>query len=137
MSEIYQQTPSSLAELLKTDLKVGLSSEEAARRLAQDGSNELTAEKKVSPFVKFLLQFKDFLTFLLIGAAVISFIFGDYIEAVIILIILILNGVLGFVQEYQAEQSLEKLKALAGDDTLVIRDGNLESNNHDYSLKKP
>jgi Ca2+-transporting ATPase len=113
-----------IAKSLDTSLQHGLSSEEAKRRLEKNGPNELAEEKKVSPIVKFLLQFKDFLVILLIVAGVISFIFGDYVEGYVIIIIVVINSVLGFVQEHRAEESLQKLKELAGDDTLVIRDGN-------------
>jgi Ca2+-transporting ATPase len=113
-----------IAKALDTSLQHGLSSEEAKCRLEKNGPNELAEEKKVPPIVKFFLQFKDFLVILLIVAAVISFIFGDYIEGFVIIIIVVLNNVLGFVQEHRAEESLQKLKELAGDDTLVIRDGN-------------
>ncbi|MBN2153590.1 MAG: cation-translocating P-type ATPase, partial [Candidatus Lokiarchaeota archaeon] len=120
----YGMGAADIAKALDTSLQHGLSSEEAKRRLERDGPNELAEEKKVPPIVKFLLQFKDFLVILLLVAAVISFAFGDYIEGFVILIIVVLNNVLGFVQEHRAEESLKKLKELAGDDTLVIRDGN-------------
>ncbi len=124
MKQFHQEQDTVLQSELGTSLKDGLTGEEAKRRLEKYGPNELKEEKKVSPVQRFFLQFKNFLVFLLIAAAVISFIFEDYIEGVIILTIIFLNAVLGFVQEYKAEQSLEKLKQLAGDDTLVIRDGN-------------
>lgn len=112
-----------LREDLKTNLENGLSTEEATRRLEQYGPNELVTVEKISPFVMFLLQFKDFIVFLLLGAILVSILFGEYIEALIIVVIVLLNGILGFVQEYRAEAALEKLKELTGDDTLVIRDG--------------
>ncbi|MEX2681304.1 MAG: cation-translocating P-type ATPase [Candidatus Sigynarchaeota archaeon] len=120
----YAKSPGDIAKELETSLQHGLSSEEAKRRLEKYGPNELAEEKTVPPIVKFLLQFKDFLVILLLIAAVISFAFGDFVEGFVIVIIVILNGVLGFVQEHRAEESLKKLKELAGDDTLVIRDGN-------------
>jgi Ca2+-transporting ATPase len=120
----YGKSAGDVAKALDTSLQHGLSSDEAKRRLERDGPNELAEEKKVPPFVKFLLQFKDFLVILLLVAAVISFALKDYTEGFVIVIIVVLNGVLGFVQEHRAEESLQKLKELAGDDTLVIRDGN-------------
>jgi Ca2+-transporting ATPase len=105
------------------DLDNGLSSEEAKRRLEEFGPNILAEGEKVSPIKMFLLQFNDFLVYLLLGAAVISAVFEEWIEMLIIVVIVVLNAILGFVQEYRAEQSLEKLKELTGDDTLVIRDG--------------
>ena len=108
---------------LNTNLENGLSSKEAQRRLIEYGPNELVSGEKISPLMMFLLQFKDFIVFLLLGATLVSVLFGEYIEALIIVIIVLLNGVLGFIQEYRAEAALEKLKELTGDDTLVIRDG--------------
>ncbi|MFW9856667.1 MAG: cation-translocating P-type ATPase [Candidatus Thorarchaeota archaeon] len=112
-----------IAKILDTDPVGGLSTEEAKNRFKRDGPNELVAAEKISPLKMFLLQFKDFIVFLLVGATIVSIVFGEYIEALIILIIVILNGVLGFVQEYRAEEALEKLKQLTGDDTIVMRDG--------------
>ena len=112
-----------LTKNLHTNLENGLSSEEVQRRLTEYGPNELVSGEKISPIKMFILQFKDFIVFLLLGATLVSVLFGDYIEALIIVVIVLLNGVLGFIQEYRAEAALEKLKELTGDDTLVIRDG--------------
>ncbi|MHA2248062.1 MAG: cation-translocating P-type ATPase [Candidatus Hodarchaeales archaeon] len=108
---------------LNTNPENGLSTEEAQKRLLEFGPNEFVSGEKVSPLKMFILQFKDFIVLLLLVAALVSILFGDYIEALIIVIIVLLNGVLGFIQEYRAEAALEKLKELTGDDTLVIRDG--------------
>ena len=119
----HTQTIENLKEEFNTDLKRGLSNEEAKKRLEKYGMNELIAGETISPIKMFLLQFKDFIVFLLLGAAIVSIVFQDWIEALIIIIIVMLNAVMGFVQEYRAEAALEKLKELTGDDTLVIRDG--------------
>jgi Ca2+-transporting ATPase len=119
----HSLTIDSITKELDVNLEVGLSSEEAHRRLELHGSNELISGEKIPPYKMFLLQFKDFIVFLLLGATIVSLIFGEYIEALIILVIVLLNGVLGFIQEFRAEEALEKLKELTGDDTLVIRDG--------------
>ena len=113
-----------VASEFTTSLQHGLSSEEVQKRLAKYGPNQLAEEKKVPPIVKFLQQFNNFLVYLLLAAAVVSFAFGDFVEGAIILVIIVSNAILGFVQEYRAEESLKKLKEIAGDDTLVIRDGN-------------
>jgi Ca2+-transporting ATPase len=122
-TEFHSMSIEDIAAQLNTNLEIGLSSKEVQNRLEEFGSNVLVAQEKDSPLKMLLLQLKDFLVFLLIGAALISIIFGDLIEALIIVVIVILNAVMGFVQEYRAEQSLEKLKELTGDDTLVIREG--------------
>lgn len=120
---VHTQTVENLKREFKTDLKRGLSNEEAKKRLEKYGMNELISGETISPLKMFLLQFKDFIVFLLLGAAFVSIIFQDWIEALIIIVIVMLNAIMGFVQEYRAESALEKLKELTGDDTLVIRDG--------------
>ena len=122
-SPFHTQTIENLKEEFNTDLKRGLSNEEAKKRLEKYGMNELIAGETISPIKMFLLQFKDVIVFLLLGAAIVSIVFQDWIEALIIIVIVMLNAVMGFVQEYRAEAALEKLKELTGDDTLVIRDG--------------
>ena len=121
--KIHTETIDNLRKRFETDLQRGLSSEEVTKRFEKYGSNELIVAETISPLRMFLLQFKDFMVYLLVGAALISIIFADWIEALIIIVIIVLNAVLGFIQEYRAEAALEKLKELTGDDTLVIRDG--------------
>jgi Ca2+-transporting ATPase len=120
----YKMRAEDVAAEFHTSLQHGLSSEEVQKRLAKYGPNQLAEEKKVPPIVKFLQQFNNFLVYLLIVAAVISLVFAEVVDAVIIFVIIVLNAILGFVQEHRAEESLQKLKEIAGDDTLVIRDGN-------------
>lgn len=122
--EFHSMSVESVCTKLNTNLEIGLSSKEVETRLETFGPNVLVAQEKDSPLKMFLMHFKDFLVYLLIGAALVSLIFGDYIEATVIIVIVVLNAVMGFIQEYRAEQSLEKLKELTGDDTLVIREGN-------------
>jgi Ca2+-transporting ATPase len=122
-SLIHTQTIENLTKEFNTDLKRGLSNEEASKRIEKYGMNELIAGETISPIKMFLLQFKDFIVFLLLGAAFVSIMFQDWIEALIIILIVMLNAIMGFIQEYRAEAALEKLKELTGDDTLVIRDG--------------
>jgi len=123
VKEFHSLSVETVVKDLNANLENGLSTEEAQRRLMQYGPNELISGEKISPLKMFILQFKDFIVFLLIGATLVSILFGEYVEALIIIIIVLLNGVLGFIQEYRAEAALEKLKELTGDDTLVIRDG--------------
>ncbi|MBD3186609.1 HAD-IC family P-type ATPase, partial [Candidatus Bathyarchaeota archaeon] len=123
MTPYYRDDTQAVANEFGTSLETGLTSEEVKARLEKYGPNMLAEGKKISPFMRFLLQFKDFLVALLLVAAIVSIVFADYVEAIVILVIILLNGIMGFIQEYRAEQSLEKLKELTGDDTLVIRDG--------------
>jgi Ca2+-transporting ATPase len=103
----------------------GLHGDEAARRLAQNGPNELVAKAQRSKWNILLEQFKGILTVLLVIAAIISVVLGDWIEAIAILIIVVLNGVLGYTQESRAEQSMEALKRMAVPIVRVRRDGQL------------
>ena len=123
VQSFHSSSIETVAKDLSTNLENGLTTKEVQQRLIEYGPNELVSGEKISPFKMFILQFKDFIVVLLLGAALVSLFFGDYIEALIIVVIVLLNGVLGFVQEYRAESALEKLKELTGDDTLVIRDG--------------
>lgn len=104
----------------------GLSTEEAERRLKTFGLNELSHKKKVSPVIIFLSQFNDFMVWVLIAATVISGLMGEKADAITILIIVIINGILGFIQEFKTEKSLEALKSLAAPTCKVYRDGNVK-----------
>jgi P-type Ca2+ transporter type 2C len=110
-------------EKLETPLQTGLTSEEAANRLKTHGLNQLTEKPRTSFLQMVFEQLKGFVVILLIAAAIISFILGDQVEASAILAIVILNAVLGVVQESRAEQALAALKKLAAPDAQVLRDG--------------
>ncbi len=101
----------------------GLSGNEARNRLEEFGFNELSEGKRISPVAIFLNQFKDFMVLVLMAATLISGLLGEYLDAVTIIAIIVLNGVLGFVQEFRAERSLRALKALSAPTAKVIRDG--------------
>ena len=104
----------------------GLSTREAEKRVKTYGLNELKHNKKKSPVLIFLAQFNDFLVWVLIGATIISGFIGDKADAITILIIVIVNAILGFVQEFRTEKSLEALQKLAAPTCKVIRDGNIK-----------
>jgi Ca2+-transporting ATPase len=112
-----------VARELGTDLSSGLSSGAAASRLEQYGRNQLQEAAKRSPWSIFLDQFKDFIIWILIAAAVVSGFLQEVVDALAIVTIVILNAILGFVQEYRAEKSLAALKKLSAPTTKVIRDG--------------
>ncbi len=108
---------------LTTHLRNGLSSQEARARLKRYGPNELQ-EKPQPGFLKLLLdQLNNFLIIILILAALISLLLGEYVDALAILTIVVLNSVLGVVQESKAEQALAALKKMAAPNARVIRDG--------------
>jgi len=123
-----------VSKTLETSLEKGLTEEEAKNRLETYGYNELIQQQKVSALKIFANQFKDFLVYLLFFAIVISFIVGLYelskgetptafLDAFVILIILIVNAILGFYQEYHAEKALESLKKMAPHNAKVKREG--------------
>ncbi|MGB5913076.1 MAG: cation-translocating P-type ATPase [Promethearchaeia archaeon] len=130
-------TSDKVEELLETSTERGLTEAQINTRLEKYGKNELIKEKGKTALQIFISQFKDFLIYLLIFAIIISLVIGiwesskpgaeawssEYTDAVVIAAILIVNAVLGFYQEYQAERSLESLKKLAPHYAKVRREG--------------
>ena len=113
-----------VAARLEADPEQGLSSAEAERRLATHGHNVLDADAGPSRLSIFLDQFRDVLVWLLLVAAFISgAVLGEWIDTGVILAIVLLNAILGFVQEARAEDALARLKELAAPDAVVLRDG--------------
>lgn len=129
MNTFYDLTVRETAEKLGGDLKNGLTAGEAKKRLLRDGKNELREKKKKGFIRKFLEQFNDFMIIILLAAAAVSFATSvlqgdaDITEPLIILAIVVLNSLLGVIQESRAEKSLENLKKLSSPHTTVIRDG--------------
>jgi len=101
----------------------GLSEAEARERIQIYGSNELRKEKGISPLILFISQFRNFLVLILIVAAGFSFAIGAALDGVVISIIVILNALFGFVQEFRAGKAIEALKRLTSPESLVLRDG--------------
>lgn len=101
----------------------GLSRIEAKDRLVKYGFNELRGEKRTSPYRIFLEQFRSYLVIILLVAMAISAFLGEIIDTVVIGIIVVINAIVGFTQEYRAERALEALKELTTPRTIVIRDG--------------
>ena len=118
----YAVNISEVVHVLKTDQKKGLDPEEARKRQEEHGPNLIKETKKISPVMVFLEQFNDFMIWVLIAAALISgLLLGEVVDAIVIAIILLLNAILGFVQTYRAEKSLEALKALSAPIATVVR----------------
>jgi len=111
------------ADVLKSDLSAGLSREDARARLETFGPNQLREEGGRKPFKIFLEQFEDFIIWVLIGAAVVSGFLQEWVDALAIVAIIILNAILGFIQEYRAEKSLLALKKMASPFSRIIRGG--------------
>jgi Ca2+-transporting ATPase len=105
----------------------GLTSKEAQKRLLEYGENTLSAKKKSGPLKIFLGQFRDLMVIILLISTVLSVMMGEITEAITIIAIVLLNAVLGFVQEYRTEKTLEALKEMAAPAAQVIRDGEVVS----------
>jgi Ca2+-transporting ATPase len=116
-------TPTQVASELDTDVASGLTTAEADARVTRFGANKLPEPVAVSPWKLLLDQFKSVMTILLLAAALIAFFLSDELEALAILVVLLLNALLGFVNEYRAEKSVRALKALAVPHAKVVRDG--------------
>jgi len=101
----------------------GLSTAEAKKRLAADGANSLTEEKRKGVLRVFLEQFADFMIIILIGAAILSLLTDNAESAIVILVVITLNAVLGTVQHFKAQKSLDSLQAMSSPTAKVMRDG--------------
>ncbi len=110
----------------RVDPEKGLSDREVSRRLAEFGPNSLVVKKGVNPVFLFLGQFKDFMVLVLMVATLISGLLGEIADAVTILAIVFLNAVLGFIQEYKAERSMESLRSLTAPEAMVLRNSRTE-----------
>ncbi|SDD74655.1 Ca2+-transporting ATPase [Algoriphagus faecimaris] len=110
-------------EFLSTPVASGIDSAEVSKRQELFGKNTLKEKKKKPAWKQFLAQFQDFMIAILLSAALISGLAGDLTDSIIILIIVILNAVMGFVQEYRAEKALESLKKMSEVQSTVRREG--------------
>lgn len=108
---------------LQVDPGRGLGEEECSQRLAAYGPNELKKEERVSPWMLFFSQFKNYLVVILLAATILSAMVGELLDAALILVIVIFCAVLGFVQEYRAERALDALKKMLSPAITALRDG--------------
>jgi Ca2+-transporting ATPase len=122
MNNYHSLSINKILKSLKTR-KSGLSKKEATLRLKKFGSNKLPRKKGLSLFYLFLRQFKNPLIYILFVAFIISILTDHYIDAVIIMIVIAISSIIGFVQEYKANQALEHLKRLIHYKARVRRDG--------------
>ncbi|MDF2938493.1 MAG: cation-transporting ATPase, family, partial [Paenibacillaceae bacterium] len=113
-------------EELRVNPQQGLSDEEAAKRLAEHGYNQLAGKKPKSLLRRIFAQINDVLVYVLIGAALISGIVGEIADALIIFLVVVLNAVVGVVQESKAEHALEALKQMSTPRAVVRRSGELK-----------
>lgn len=123
MAQWWSREIKEAVELLNTDLSQGLRTQEVELRLARYGHNQLKEKKGISPLALFFGQFKDFIVWVLVVAAFVSGFLQEWVDALAIVGIVIVNAVLGFIQEYRAEKSLAALKKLSSPNAKVMRDG--------------
>ncbi|GJQ22762.1 MAG: calcium-translocating P-type ATPase, SERCA-type [Candidatus Brocadia sapporoensis] len=116
-----------ISQNLDTNIDTGLSHATAEDRLRKYGYNQLEEKEGISPFVLFLGQFNDFIVWILLAAVVISGVLGEWIDALAIVSIVVINAVIGFTQEYRAEKSLEALQKMATPFSKVMRNGEMHS----------
>ncbi len=123
MTKWWHLATEDVALTLETDPKTGLTSAAAARKLETVGPNELREKKGRGPLAIFFEQFKSLMIVVLIVASVVSGFLKEWVDAAAILAIVILNAILGLVQEYRAEKSLAALRKLSAPNSKVLRDG--------------
>ncbi len=118
----HQQKFEEVLTVLNTSAN-GLSGDEAGKRLVEYGPNEIKESAKRTPLGMLLDQFKDFMIIILVAAAVISGLLGEVADTIAIVVIVVLNAIMGFVQEYRAEKAIEALRLMATPAATVLRDG--------------
>lgn len=123
----WNQSPEDISRNIQTDLHKGLSREEADKRLQKFGPNQLPAQKRLSLLTLLVNQFSSFIVWTLIAAALIAGFLGEWVDATAIGVIVVLNGLLGFFQEFQADKSLAALRKMATLSSKVIRNGELQT----------
>ncbi|MFW5986369.1 MAG: cation-translocating P-type ATPase, partial [Halanaerobiales bacterium] len=119
----YTMNIDTLNEKLNTSQEKGLSSDEVSNRLQKDGYNELEKEEGTTLWDRIIAQISDFLVIILIAAAVVSGLLGEIVDAIVIIGIVIVNAVLGVIQESRAERALEALQEMSAPEVDVIRNG--------------
>ncbi len=125
MANFYSKKVEEVLAELKTSLS-GLSSQEAQKRLSEYGFNELQEKKEETLLQMFIDQFKDFMIVILIIAALVSAFVGEYTDAIVIVAIVVLNALLGVIQENRANKALKALKKMTKPNAKVIRDGKVQ-----------
>ncbi len=126
MNSYYNLSSEEVFQLLDSR-ETGLTDKEAQVRLAKVGPNVLPEKKPTPIYVKILSQFKDFLILLLLFAALVSFALGESIDGAAIIVIVVVNALISFIQEFKAERALEALKKQEKEMAKVYRDGNLKT----------
>jgi Ca2+-transporting ATPase len=125
----FSKSQQDVLKELQVDSSVGLSTEEAKARLEKYGQNKLKGKPKKSMLALFFSQLKDMLIYVLLASAVITIVIGEYVDAAIILLVVVLNAVIGVIQESKAEKAIEALQKMTTPKALVRRDGQVKEIN--------
>lgn len=125
----YRKTIQEIETACQSDLHKGLSEEEARRRQKEQGKNILNKKKKVTLLQMFLEQFQDPMVIILIIGAIVSIFLKEYMDACIILVVIVLNAIIGVIQEFKAEKAIDALEKLSEPKAYVLRDGYLKEIN--------
>ena len=125
----YRKTIQEIETACQSDLHKGLSEEEAQRRQKEQGKNILNKKKKVTLLQMFLEQFQDPMVIILIIGAIVSIFLKEYMDACIILVVIVLNAIIGVIQEFKAEKAIDALEKLSEPKAYVLRDGYLKEIN--------
>ena len=119
----WHQLPADEALAMQQTSPAGLSPEEAARRLAEHGPNRLTPPKKRGPLLRFLLQFHNVLIYVLLAAAVVTALLAHWVDTSVIIGVVVINAIIGFIQEGKAEQAMEAIRRMLSPEATVLRGG--------------
>jgi len=120
---IHHLPAAELAGLLEVDVARGLGGEEARRRLKLHGFNRLTPRERMAPWRRFALQFHQPLVYILLGATGVTFYLAEYVDAGVIFAVVLVNAIVGYLQEAKAEKAIEALARLVVTESTVRRDG--------------
>ena len=119
----YSFSPDEVIKIFQTDIKNGLTSSEAAKRLQQFGKNIISTKQKSNPLLSLLSQFKQPLVLILVVAGSITALLQEWVDTGVILSVVIVNSIIGFVQEHKASKAIEALTKIVTSENIVIRNG--------------
>ncbi len=131
--ELHSVSWREAVEKLETDSEHGISREEVRKRQIKYGKNEIRKTKRQNLLVRFFSQFKDFMVLILLASAAVSFLVsrmrgdGEFVDSIIILVIVVCNAMIGMIQEMKADKAIEALKKLSSPHARVLRDGKKET----------
>lgn len=128
----FSKSSKEVLKELDVNPATGLSSQEAEKRLEKYGENKLKAKPKKSLLSLFLAQLNDMLIYVLLAAAVITLVIGEYVDAIIIILVVLINAFVGLIQESKAEKAIEALQQMTTPKTLVKRDGEIKEINSEH-----